>query len=194
MQGCLWFVLGMLVGLLLSFMVMWGQAAPLPVVIPPAAGGIAANVKKLVDDKVNALVSSGLPLHNLPCPLPANVAALLNTTAADPGYIFAYNYAGPHAGRLLYHGSDSGWCEDTSAACKVSSSSKVCKSMWDYHALNGQPMVQQWVRIADALRSGWTAYYWKENDGSDEIAPKYTYIAAVPGSDFFIASGFAYSQ
>ena len=140
--------------------------------------------------KVDALLASGLPLNNLPCPLPVDVGRILDTTPADPGYIFAYNFNGPHTGRLLYHGSDSGWCEDLSASCKVSSSTKLCKNMWGYHALNGQASVQEWVRIADAVRSGWVAYYWKENDGSDVIAPKYTYIKAVPGTDFFLAAGF----
>jgi hypothetical protein len=191
MQGCLWLILGTLVGLLLSFMVMWGSCGTaLPLVTPPSAGGMAASVQKLVDNKVDALLASGLPLNNLPCPLPVDVGRILDTTPADPGYIFAYNFNGPHTGRLLYHGSDSGWCEDLSASCKVSSSTKLCKNMWGYHALNGQASVQEWVRIADAVRSGWVAYYWKENDGSDVIAPKYTYIKAVPGTDFFLAAGF----
>lgn len=189
MHMCTMLVLGILVGVIVSFLLMWGfNKSPLPVVIPPA-GSAADAVEKLVNAKAEELQSSGEVLHNLPCPLPQTIQSMLMTPSGTP-YLFMYSMMGDMPGQLLFHGGDSMWCDQGSPNCSIESSSKLCSDMYDYQTLNGQRAVQDWIKIVSERDSGWVAYYWKESGGT-VIKPKYTYLKRVPHSGVFLASGFS---
>ena len=189
MHFCTMLVLGILVGVIMSFLLMWGfNNSPLPVVSPPA-GAAADAVVKLVNAKAEELENSGEVLHNLPCPLPPTISSMLVTPSGTP-YLFMYSMMGDMPGQLLFHGGDSMWCDQGSPSCSVESSSKLCSDMYNYQTLNGQRSVQDWIKIVSERDSAWVAYYWKESGGT-VIKPKYTYLKRVKHSGVFLASGFS---
>jgi hypothetical protein len=188
--SCACLALGFIAGIVIALAITWRtfKRRVLPVATVPDAYKTQADaVEAYVNSTADALVSSGSNLVGLDTDDVATAIDAVPAAAASLNtYLFAYNAFGLHIGRLIYHGSTTGWCSSTDSTC--SGSAVVGDNYWDYQALNMQYSVRDWCDIATQAESGWVAYYWKDGTA---IAPKYTYIKRVPSSDFFICAGFS---